>query len=123
MIVKTKKLYCTNILKTTISKSIKKRYRLRSAPCTTSASGSGNATWVNISTVFRTPRLNTTTHQHKYIKLFKSFAQRKANNSKHGHSQSQIFTDANMLITSPAWYVVTCSLWRPNILPLFNQGW
>ena len=50
-IVKTQKMYCT-----TISKSTKKRYRLRSVTCTTSASGSGNATWVNPSTVFRTPR-------------------------------------------------------------------
>jgi len=66
--------------------------------------------------------LNTTTHQHKYRKLFKSFALRKANNSEHGHSQSQIFTEANMLITSLAWYVVKCSLWRLNILPLLNQG-
>ena len=37
--------------------------------------------------------------------------------------KSQIFTEANMLITSPAWYVIKCSLWRPNILPLFNQDW
>jgi len=68
-------------------------------------------------------RLNTTTHQQKYKKLFKSFAQKKANNSKHGHSQSQIFTEANMLITPPTWYVVKCSLWRPNILPFFVHGW
>ena len=31
-IVKTQKMYCTNILKTTISKSTNKRYRLRSTP-------------------------------------------------------------------------------------------
>jgi len=38
-IVKTQKMYCT-----TISKSTKRRYRLRSATCTTSESGSDNAT-------------------------------------------------------------------------------
>jgi len=52
---------------------------------------------------------NTTTQQQKYSKLFRSFAQRKANNSKHGRSQSQIFTETNMLITLPVWYVVKCS--------------
>jgi len=49
-------MYCTKILKTTISKSTKRRYRLRSATCTIPASGSDNETWVNTSTVFRTPR-------------------------------------------------------------------
>jgi len=49
-------MYCTNILKTTISKSTKKRYRLHSATWTVPESGSGNPTWVNTSTVFRTPR-------------------------------------------------------------------
>jgi len=28
-----------------------------------------------------------------------------------------------MLIMCPVEYVVKCSLWRPNILPLFNLGW
>ena len=37
--------------------------------------------------------------------------------------KSQIFAEANMLITSPAWHAVKCSLWRPNILPLFVHGW
>jgi len=41
----------------------------------------------------------------------------------HGRSQGQIFTEANMLITSPVGYVVKCSSWRPNILTLFNLGW
>jgi len=34
------------ILKTIISKSTKKRYRQRTATCTLSESGSGNATWL-----------------------------------------------------------------------------
>ena len=43
-IVKTQKMYCTNILKTTISKSTKKRYTLRSATWTIPGSGLGNPT-------------------------------------------------------------------------------
>jgi len=34
----------------------------------------------------------------------------------------KIFTEANMLITYPLRYV-SCSLRRPNILPLFNLSW
>jgi len=41
----------------------------------------------------------------------------------HGHSQDQIFAETNTLITCPVGYVLTCSLWRPNILLLFNLGW
>ena len=40
----------------------------------------------------------------------------------YGCSQGQIFTDVNMLITSPVGYVVKCILWRPNILTFFNLG-
>jgi len=40
----------------------------------------------------------------------------------HSRGQGQVFTPANMLITSPVGNVVKCSLWRPNILPLFNLG-
>jgi len=94
-------------LKTTVSKSSKKRYRLRSTTCTISESGPGNPTWVNTN-VFRAS-WGQIPQQQKYRKLFESFAQKKANNSKHGFSQKQIFTETNMLITSPVWYVVTCS--------------
>jgi len=38
-------------------------------------------------------------------------------------TQCEIFTQKNMLITSPVWYVVKYILWKPNILPLFNLGW
>jgi len=40
----------------------------------------------------------------------------------HGCSQGQIFTEATILIMAPVRYVFYCSLWRPNILPLFNLG-
>jgi len=43
----------------------------------------------------------------------------------HGRSwgQGQIFTEANMLTTSPVGNVAKCSLWKHNILPLFDLGW
>jgi len=45
-----------------------------------------------------------------------------SSDNAHGRSQGQNFTEANMSITSPAWYVVKRSLWKPNNLPLFNLG-
>ena len=41
----------------------------------------------------------------------------------HGHSQGQIFAEANTLVTCPVGYVLNCSLLRPNILLIFNLGW
>jgi len=40
----------------------------------------------------------------------------------HGRSQGQIFVEENTLITCPVGYVLKCSLWRPNILLVFNLG-
>jgi len=40
----------------------------------------------------------------------------------HGRSQGQILAEANILITSLVGNVVKYSLWRRNILPLFNLG-
>ena len=108
-------------MKTTILKSTKKASYAKFGNLDISESESVNATWVNNSKVFRASR-GLMAH-HKYSKLFKSFAQRKASNLWHCCSQSQIFTEANILIMSPVWYVVKYSLWRPNILSLFNLGW